>query len=1045
MNYAVKQINIQLVVVGLLLGISSGVDAQQHAELDTIPFALVAPRTAQFPLKTDRMFYSDDEIALARHHVATHAGAKRIADRIIKAADYWVDWKNQDIVDVMAGAQVPRAFDLNAKGCPIHGSEVFTVGGAYPWIVDPKHPFQVKSPIDGRMFPSNDFAAYYKSGFQQKAGWDTEYVDDGWGWVAPDGERYWFVAYANHWVWHRHVIPGIQKLARAYQLTGDQRYADKAVLMLHRLAEVYPSMNYEEQSRYGQMMKARNSVYRGKVVNAIWETGTVLRSAEAYDAVWESIDGNEALQQYLGKTGPEIREYIEANFLEEALRAFEENKVLGNFGMHQGAVLAVGLARQYADPEKYIRMILDEPGENRSKMGINYALYNQVFRDGFPLESPQYNFLWIRYIGIIANLLDKQGVDLFALPKVKRLLDGPIQTLAIGRYTPALGDGGNVLGDVTGRNAETYQSAFAAIGDSTYISWLNLSRDQYFTTYESLFREVVDVPGLASGNRILPPSKSRLFAGYGFGILNNKRDESALATTYGMHYAHYHWDFLNFELFANGQKMMPDIGYPDAMNSFVKEVYTWSLNTVSHNTVVVDEQRQRVNLPGTLHHFSEGEFAQSIDAQSPAYRQTNQYRRNLVQIAGDDGQTYVVDFFHVQGGKQHDYSLHGPPGEVVFTDHVWGAVQPGTLAGADVGWGEIYDNSLLESKGDSIGYNGYVGSGYQYLFNVQKAAASEASLVYKHVNDTNARLKIHMMPHNDQQVYIADAYGKPRAKNHVLKYMIARRKSREQTPLNSTFIGVFETYQHRPFIQAAERLALTGGNGTALAVTRQQHVDVIVRDTVNTIKTIREYGIETDANTAVVTFNMENKLQRVYFTDGTYLKVGGDTFTDHPIQGKIRAVNFADNEVLIDLVSGDLEDVSTGFDGIYHFTNPYRTTVHPAHVADLTGKTLRLKLHDDILVGYFGVATVKDHSLTSDTELNFFHQYGGTTLLDANLNPIGQVVKAGRKHVELADGFSSPPDEADKVWIANIWKGDTVTFKTVFSWQTDDKEQENFN
>src|SRR5690606_32149608 len=103
------------------------------------------------------------------------------------------------------------------------------------------------------------------------------------------------------------------------------------------------------------------------------------------------------------------------------------------------------------------------------------------------------------------------------------------------------------------------------------------------------------------------------------------------------------------------------------------------------------------------------EFAQSIDAQSPAYRQANQYRRNLVQIAGDEGQTYVVDFFHVQGGKQHDYSVHGPPGEVVVTDHMWGAVQPGTLAGADVNWGEIYDNPLLESKGDSIGYNGYVG------------------------------------------------------------------------------------------------------------------------------------------------------------------------------------------------------------------------------------------------------------------------------------------------------------------------------------------------
>ncbi len=1022
------------VVAGVSMGLVTGAQAQQHAKLDTIPFEYVAPRPAQFPLKTDRLFYSDDEIAVARNNVATNAGAKKIADKIIQGADYWIDWDDQDIVDLMASAQVPRAFDLNAKGCPIHGSEVFNVGGTYPWIVDPKHPFQVKSPIDGRLFPSNDFASYYKSGFTEEQDWDAEYADDGWGWVAPDGERYWFVAYANHWTWHRHIIPGILNLGRAYQLTGDAGYAHKAALMLHRLAEVYPSMNHEEQSRYGQMMKARNGVYRGKIVNYIWETNTVLQSAEAYDAVWESIDGNQALQQYLGKSGVEIREYIESNFLEESLRAFEENKVLGNFGMHQSAVLAVNLARQYAQPEQYIDMILNESASVRSKMGIYYALYNQMFRDGLPLESPGYNFLWIRYITIMANLLNKQGVDLFALPKVKRILDGPVQSLAVGRYTPAMGDGGNVLGDVIGRDAETYQSAFAGTGDSTYIAWLNLSPDQYFTTYESLFREVADVPGLASGDRILPPAKSRLFAGYGWGILNNPRDESALAMKYGMHFAHYHWDFLNFELFANGQKMMPDLGYPDAMNAFVREVYTWSLNTASHNTVVVDEQRQNVNLPGTLHHFSEGDFAQSMDAQSPAYRQASQYRRNLVQIEGDGGQTYVVDFFHVQGGKQHDYSLHGPPGEVGFlSSSSWGAVQPGTLAGTQVKLGEIYDNPTLETKGDSIGYGGYGGSGYQHFFNVQKLMDGKASLAYQHIKDPNARLKIHVMPHAGQQVFIADAYDKPRAKDHVVKYMMARRAAATgEEPLNSTFVGIFETYQNDPFIQSSEWVDVAGGTGTALAVKRQQHVDVIVRDTTNSIKSLSAFGIETDANTAVVTFDRENNVQRVYFTDGTYLKVGNDTFTDSPLQGTVRRVDVANNEVLVDVHAGE---GLAGAEGVFHFTNPYRTTGHPATVAEAKGRTLRLQLHDDMLVGYFGIANTKDTHIQSDAELTFFNHYVGTTLLDAALSPIGQVSKTGRRHVDLAEAPSKPLNPHDKVWLANIGEGDTITFKSVFSWQ----------
>src|SRR5690606_30831707 len=141
-------------------------------------------------------------------------------------------------------------------------------------------------------------------------------------------------------------------------------------------------------------------------------------------------------------------------------------------------------------------------------------------------------------------------------PKFKRILDAPIQSLAIGRYTPALGDGSDALGNITGQHAETYQSAYAALGDSTYITWLNRPKDAYFTTYESLFRTAVGRTHTATNERLLPPSKSRLFAGYGLGILNDTADEIALAVKYGMHYSHYHWDFLNIELFANGQKMM---------------------------------------------------------------------------------------------------------------------------------------------------------------------------------------------------------------------------------------------------------------------------------------------------------------------------------------------------------------------------------------------------------------------------------------------------------------------------------------------------------
>src|SRR5690606_31455808 len=297
-----------------------------------------------------------------------------------------------------------------------------------------------------------------------------------------------------------------------------------------------------------------------------------------------------------------------------------------------------------------------------------------------------------------------------------------------------------------------------------------------YSGFNSLFRDILPKHSPLADNRAVAPQKSRLLAGYGVGILNDNKDQTALAFTYGMHFAHYHWDFLNFELFANGQKMMPDLGYPDAMNAYVQEVYTWSNNTVNHNTVVVDASKQNTNRPGVLHDFTEGEFARTMDASSPAYSQTSQYRRNLTMVDVGNGQSYVVDFFRVAGGKQHDYILHGPPGSVSLQEGVLGDKQPGTLAGPDVAVGEIYDNAKLAAEDYSGGYTGYRGSGFQYLFNVQSLKGDRPIVQYHHKRDDAARLRIHLLGLEAQDVYMADAFDKPRAKDHLIKYLITRRK-----------------------------------------------------------------------------------------------------------------------------------------------------------------------------------------------------------------------------------------------------------------------------
>src|SRR5205085_177436 len=83
---------------------------------------------------------------------------------------------------------------------------------------------------------------------------------------------------------------------------------------------------------------------------------------------------------------------------------------------------------------------------------------------------------------------------------------------------------------------------------------------------------------------------------------------------------------------------------------------------------------------------------------------------------------YFIDFFTVVGGKQHDYSLHGRPGDFEMIGGTWSEPEPGTLAGTDVELGEIYDDPVMGAKDPRYRgpYGSYHGSGFQHLFNVRR-------------------------------------------------------------------------------------------------------------------------------------------------------------------------------------------------------------------------------------------------------------------------------------------------------------------------------------
>ena len=1048
-----------------------------------IPHGVMLPpkvRAPQFPLKSARTLHTDAEIARARANVAHSPAAKALADQFMTEAKYWAAWTDEALRDLVTTAEVPRAVELCNAGCPIHGRKIFegSNGSSFPWVVDPQHPFQVKCPIGGETYPSNNYAAYYHSGFKDKSTLTGPYADDGWGWTAPDDQKYWFVAHANHLVWQgpgldsRCLTNGLRSLGRAYLLTGDKTYAHKAAVLFRRVAEVYPTMNYEQQSRFGELMGAQGTRYTGKVVNLIWESYQVAPSlAEAYDAIWETIDGDPALQKFYGQTGGQIRACIEANYFEEAIDGYFLDMMRGNYGTHQRALLMLAVVRQHGDNHRYVDEVLHRTEGHLLRIGFDYAFYDSVYRDGAPHESPDYNFVWVRIFAETAQLLKQLGYDITQLPRLKRMFDEPLDYVTLGQLSAPLGDSSNLYAPLIRKDSLTYQIGLKLYGDpryATFLAGIGATGDKSFGTYESLFSPALPpAPGLAN-DRALPPQPSRIFSGYGSAILNNPADTRSIDLFYGLHVSHYHHDRLHFDLFAHGQDMMPDLGYPDGANEFNSSIFTWSKTTISHNTVTVDAHRQPANPAGHLQLFADSPFARALIADaSGTYPQTSTFRRTLVMVDVTDSATakdrgYAVDFFDVAGGRQHDYSLHGPTGKFTALGGTWSAPEPGTLAGPNVKVGELYDDPVRGAKDFKGSYLNYAGSGFQHLVHVQRlqSGADDFIAEYVHDKDPNARLRLRVLPQPGQELIRAEARVSPIKHPEIVTYLIARRvavarvtrpgsgagvsdlgsgdPSHREPEFTSTFSAVLEPFTTEPFIAAVHRDDLN--NSTVVTITRTDGGrDMVVHHHGSGPVHFAPAGqpaLATDAEVAVVTLDAKNEPIRAYFAGGSFLQFGDHRLAASGLKGKVTVLDVAAGKLRIRLAAGSPAPDLMHLPGrVLHLSNPFRDTVHTITAATLNGDDLVLTVKDDLRVGLVHVSSVAGATVLSKTALRIFAIYRGTTLCNRTDQPLATVLAA------KDDGtltLTAPPTAkifpGEDVWLVDGAVGESVRLPAILSW-----------
>ncbi len=994
----------------------------------------VGSRVPVWPLKTSRVLLSDAQIARARQLCATDPAARAVRDGLVEQAAYWIGKSDEQLRALLPDARVPRAFNASTQDCPVHGKEIYKFG-TYPWKLDRERPFTVICPIDGARFPSNDFEAFYRSGMTDRSLLTGAYADDGRGWVSPSGEKYWLVAYACHWNWLKTWLPAVTTLSEAYLLTGERIYARKAVAMLDRIAEVYPGMDHARQSRYGELM---GGTYQGKIVNHIWETNVLRGLAIAYDQVFDALIADDPIV-LPWRSAEQIRANIEANLLEEGIEAVADDRISGNFGMHQSALAYAVVVRQNGPSAELLDGIFSETGGSRTHEGIDYALYNLVFKDGMPYETaPGYCFSWVENLLGMAEALQGSSFNLFERPKFRRMFDAPLELICAGGFTPAVGDAGSTTAGLIGMSASAYEAAFRAYDDARY-AWLagrlGGRKAEKVTGFDDLMTSPIPASG-ASAGVYEHKAASRLLDGYGMAVLNNRDDSLAVAMYYGIRGGHGHYDRLNIELFAHGRRVSPDLGYPDFMNAFVPGIHTWSKNTIAHNCLAIDRTRQSVNLPGKVLRFHEGRHVRMVEIDAPGtYPQAAIYRRALVLVDVDDHSGYLVDVFRVRGGAEHVLSVHGQEGE--FTFH--GAMLPpaigqGTLAGPAVAYGQIYDDAVMGAPGYQGGFTSYNGSGYQHFFNWQRVRPAASVMgAWRFAGDLPAELRIHVPHAADQEITVADAYVSPTRKvPTVLKYMLLGRRGGDS---GSTFVTVWEMAGEKPIIERVEQTEGAGDGWDqriALRVHRGGQVDHITM-----VPDAEEPG-------GVCVATMEGTATLRSFVAGR-VEDGAGARRPSRLTGRIDAVEYPERAIHVRF-DGEARELSDVKGRMVRIFNDRHSCMY--RISDVAAKgdgfTLRLE-GSDVFTGRVRVDAVdrSGRSITTATGVLYPDNLPGMRLVSPDLSHDAKIVTMKRGVIQLADDADVAPFQAlvgsnasgqrrsgsaisRAAWVADFGRGDQI-------------------
>lgn len=657
--------------------------------------------------KSRSAFFHASLLQRLRQNIARYRWAQQTAQRIVQDAQPWLQMSDDELWSLMFGPTIPRSWHVWSNGyCPACKKPV----PMYNWRVDAlRYRWKVQCPHCGKLFPTNDFAAFYRSGFNEHGIFDPKRadrsllfnsehpdpndplhkfgVDDGEGYV--EGENRWRFIGASliYGQWKQLVLGGIKNLAAAYLVTGDKVYARKAAILLDRVADLYPQFDFRTQAVVYERPLGSNGYV------SIWHDAceeTRLLSL-AYDAIFEAIRDDNELVEFLHRkavghrlpnpkaTFADIQRNIEDGILRDPLR--NEHKIHSNFP-RTPFTKAVLLAVLSPDDKEPVLKLLSETLQQATAVdGVTGEKGLAGYAAFATRAIAEMVALFDRWVGGMGDFL-RWALERFSLRETFRF---HLDTWALQQYYPNIGDAGafarkvNQYAGVAFRKLPADADAiftpsmftlfwrlYELTGDADFVLLMfiangerfeGLPHDLFAENPEAIQNKVAQIVA-EQGAKFQLKSVNKpkwclamLRSGEG-------ENERVVWLDYDAGGGHGHFDGMNLGMFAFGLDLLPDFGYPPVQfGGWDSPRARWYVMTAAHNTVVVDGKNQQTG-SGMVTLWHDSKWVKVVRASAPQPVGGQQYERTIALVDINERNFYVVDIFRVVGGALHDKLTH---------------------------------------------------------------------------------------------------------------------------------------------------------------------------------------------------------------------------------------------------------------------------------------------------------------------------------------------------------------------------------------------------